>query len=239
MGILDKANEKARDRQGESIRQEASEFNSQVISLDTYSNEDSGTEFLKRIWERNVENEIPFQAFQFFQFQNRGIQHAYFQPYDGMRYLPGEHHLLLKGTLDEPMILQKSGVMGTKRWECPNQDNLATMFNGSQALASKTNDLKWEWDLGVSTYKLKWTVQIRPVGNNMTHVTMFAGRYGGLTTIRVGFGIFLNLCATLMKVMREDSSVIAKDFIVPTAFGSVFEEKVIWREIPPSKEAEF
>lgn len=235
MGIFDKANEKARERQGDAVRQEAIEFNSQLISLESFSNSDTASEFLKRIWERNIDDEIPFQAFQFFQFQNRGIQHAYFQPYDGMRYLPGEHHLLLKGTLDEAIILRKVGMMGNKKWECPNQDNLATMFNGSQTLGAKTNDLKWEWDLGISTYKLKWTIQIRPVGNNMTHISMFAGRYGGLTTIKVGFGTFLNLCATLMKVLRDDPSVGAKDFIVPTTFGSIFEQQVIWKEIPPSQ----
>lgn len=234
MGLLDGVNEKARNRQSESIQFEGRETNSELTELVLVSNENQDSPVLQRLWEKFIEDQIPFNSFHYCKFSNRSHIHTYFQPYEGIKILPGEHHMLLKGTLDEPLSLQKIGVLGNQAWICPNQHNLEQMFNGSAALLEKTRGLKWDWDFGFTSYKLKWTVQLRPVGNGYTHLVMMAGRYGGMNTIRVGINPFLNLAAILMKVLRDDPSVPAKPFLNPTTFGDYFEQEIIWKTVNPS-----
>lgn len=222
MGILGKANEKAKRNQGESIVKEAAVSNSKLVEMvDLLDTQDQAGAAFDGMLTAFLGGKSKASAVQMFRFENRSIRHFYFQPYEGMTVMPGEHHMLLDGVVMDALVLKKMGMAGRKQWVAATDISLSEAYNGSAALRNITKRVEWEWAAGFAKIDLKWTVQIRPAGNGKTHLMMQTGRYGGLTTYQVGFNVFLNLAATFMKVLQPGEGV-EQPFVVPTAFGDVF-----------------
>lgn len=222
MGFLDKGKQKALRNQTESIRKEAAGFNSQLTETINLLEDEGVAGFVGGFKNALIGGKTKASAIQLHRFQNRNIRHAYFQPYQGLTVLPGEHHILFDGSVPTAISFEKVGIMGKKKWIAPAMENIAQSLNTNPTIAQLTRQLKWDWGTGFSKIDLNWTLQLRPTGDGRTHMVLLPGRYGGFTTYHVGFGVFLNTAASFMNMLKDTPVKDSAPFIHPTAFSEVF-----------------
>jgi hypothetical protein len=222
MGFLDKGKQKAIHNQTESIRKEAAGFGSQLTETIDLLEDDGVAGFVGGMKNALIGGKTKASAIQMLRFQNRDIHHVYFQPYQGLTVLPGEHHILINGNVPTPISFEKVGILGKKKWVAPANENIAQSLNSNAAISKITNQIKWEWGTGLSSIDLQHTLQLRPTGDGRTHIVLIPGRYGGFTTYHVGFGVFLNAAATFINMLKNTGDQAAAEFVHPTAFGDIF-----------------
>ena len=222
MGFLDKGKQKAYNRQTESIRKEAAGFNSQLTQSIDLLQDEGAAGFVGGFKNALIGGKTKATAIHLHLFQNRDIHHAYFQPYQGLTVLPGEHHILINGTVPTPISYEKTGMMGRKKWVAPAMENIAQRLNGNPTFSGLTKQIKWDWGTGLSSIDLKWTLQLRPTGDGRSHMVLVPGRYGGFTSYQVGFGVFLHTAAAFMNMLKDTANQAAGTFVNPTAFSDIF-----------------
>lgn len=159
-------------------------------------------------------------AVQLYLLRTSGQLHLYAQPFDGKYALPGEHHALVEGTLNGPAVLRAS--FAGPRWESPGDNEVATILNRSPWLTDLTEDINWDWRVGVGRFGLPWLAQTRPYGGASTHVCMQATGELRSTVHEVGLTQFAALLRGLERSLWPLEQPTARAFVEPSAFGSTF-----------------
>lgn len=193
-----------------------------------------------------------YQSFVFKDDQNADYKHCYFQPYSHVYVLPGEHHAVIDGSFDTTISLVASrwskrswmriyamlltltlglGLLFLRRGpkiQCSDKE-LQKRLKKDRNFKRLFTDLKVNWPIGMSVIELDWLVQIKPLGNGKSHVVLKTGRYGGLTTYKVGVSRFKRLCRQLNNYQQEyqqETSMKTDAFSVEPAFAAHAEEFV-------------
>lgn len=221
--MFQKAIEKAHEGQKKALIEEATSSGATVAQVVEFGGDDSAAPAvvggaLKSLFGGKVDSDFA----QVFQLTTGGLEHLYIQPYEGVMAVPGEHHARIPGALPRPVVFAKA-LFGGGKWKTGEDKDLAKRLAGHPPLKSMTKALKWTWAAGTTEIKLPWTVQIRPLQDGSSHIVMKAGRYGGFTTYKVGFWVFVQLCEQLKGVLAQGAQPVSEqDFIEGAQFGPVF-----------------
>lgn len=195
VGLLSAGLSKAFERQRNAIYEEAAALGSQVIGFEEYSEGVTAGGLLGDALKAKLN---PFggksrvDGVQIFGFQTAGVQHLYVQPWSQMLPLPGEHHAWLPGAYRSPVVHQRGTIMGMN-WNAGGDAELAQWLGGQGALMQVVKGCKKDWKAGTKSFELEWTVQLLSLGDGRSHLCMQAGRYGGITSYRVGLSHFLSV----------------------------------------------
>lgn len=208
MGLIDKNMTKGHERQKASLLKELAAANISVKSVEEIEVESNKTtsaigSSLKAL----TGGKLTPDFFQVFILDNQNRDHLYIQPYSGMVVLPGEHHIMVKGTLSSAVALTDEAIFGGPSWRSAKRDKeIETRLNKSNPQLKYLNKkCKFEWAIGMSKIELKWAVQVYAIGDGISHIVMQTGRYGGFTTYEVGFGYFSAVVEQISSLL--DSNV--------------------------------
>ena len=200
---------------------------------------------LKSALVATVGGSLRYDSFNVFEMQGAAGPHRFIQPYSGTATLPGEHRAVVQGALpvafkvEQPWLARPDSLrlivflgmftcglfwiallaLGWRRPRvvCPDPA-LQARLRSSAPLNQALSGLAFQWGSGLSVIDLDWAVQVRPIGNGQSEVVMASGRYGGLTTYKVGMGQFDKLVKALPRVLPQDSDTAAQPFLEPVRF---------------------
>lgn len=212
MGLLDASAAKARTRQRDSLVEEAAKVGSQVVEVADSVDASTAGSILGGTLKSLVGGRVKTDFHQALLLRTGATAHLYVQPYQGVQAMPGEHHIVLGGTLPVAAILRRK-AFGRTQWEGGHGDHA---FNRNQAIAAATQGLVWTWKAGFTEIELPWTAQIRPLAGGRAHLVVAAGRYGGFTTYHVGFGPFLRLAGAVQAALVQAPQIPGAEFLEPS-----------------------
>ncbi len=200
MGILGGNLNKMHDKQKESLIKEASKTGLSTRDIIEIGDEkEGGKKAVSSGIKAIVGGKLAPDFFQVFIFSK---DYLYIQPYSGLTVLPGEHHMILDGTYEEPLVLSDEAIFGGPSWRAGKNKELTKQLQKNypslKKLAKKT---KFEWAIGMGKIELEWASQVLGLGNGKSHMVLQTGRYGGFTTYEVGFGHFSELVREMKKLL--------------------------------------
>lgn len=236
VGLLSTGLAKAYERQRNAIYEEAAALGSQVIGFEEHA---EGASAGRLLGDALKDKLLPFggsmrvDGIQIFGFQTAGVQHLYVQPWSQMHALPGEHHAWLPGAYRSPVVHQRGVVMGMS-WNAGGDAELAQWLGAQAALMQVVKGCKKDWKAGTKTFDLEWTVQLLSLGDGRSHLIMQAGRYGGLTSYRVGIGHFLSVGHAWAPLIARDTQYPAHAALQPVAYSDLFYQYVLSAPSAPS-----
>ena len=228
MGLLSAGLAKAYERQRNAIYEEAAALGGQVIGFEEHA---EGASAGRMLGDALKDKLLPFggstkvDGIQIFGFETAGVRHLYVQPWSQMHALPGEHHAWLPGSYRSPVVYQRGVVMGMS-WNAGGDGELAQWLGGQPALMTVVKGCKKDWTAGTKVFDLEWTVQLLSLGDGRSHLVMQAGRYGGLTSYRVGLGHFLALGHAWAPLLAE-GHYPAHAPLQPIAYTDVFHQYLL------------
>lgn len=229
VGLLSAGLAKAYERQRNAIYEEAAALGGQVIGYEEHA---EGLKASRLLGDALKDKLNPFggsmrvDGMQIFGFETGGVQHLYVQPWSQMHALPGEHHAWLPGAYRSPVVHQRAVVMGMS-WNAGGDAELAKWLGTQAALMQVVKGCKKDWKAGTKTFDLEWTVQLLSLGDGRSHLIMQAGRYGGLTSYRVGLGHFLSLGHAWAPLIGRDTQYPAHAALQPVSYSDVFYQYVL------------
>lgn len=222
MSYLDGKLRGGRDRQKQALIAEAGKAGAQIhdiVELDA-SAASSGA-VLGGALKAMFGGRMRVDALMLLRLSTNGWGHSYVQPFSGFAPLPGEHYGVVNGSLASPAIVRDGPrLFGGVAFDPAPGAEVAKHLSASPAMKAALRELVWEWPSGMAKIELDWAVQLRSVGDGTTQVVMQSGRYGGLTTYEVGFGVWLRLCAAVHPCLAQGAWP-AQYFPVPPRFADV------------------
>jgi hypothetical protein len=199
MGLVQQGAAAARARQRRSILEEAERAGAALVELADTDDATNGAGPLGKAIATLVGDRIKHDAVQAFLLRSEPWLHLYVQPYGGLRALPGEHHVLVAGTLEGPVILRRR-LLGRLAWES-RSERAHRRLEESTAVRTEARRLEWSWQTGLDEIRLEWTAQLAPAGGGFSHLVVQAGRYGGTGVCRVGIAQVLALAGSLARAL--------------------------------------
>ena len=186
------------------------------------------------------------EAHQVYAMEGVAGAHVFVLPYSSTLVLPGEHRAVVEGAapasfkvvqpwLGNPGNLRLLLLLGMFTcgtffllvfafgWRSPKvvSDDAAMQarLRADPRMRKALSGLKFQWGVGLGVIELDWAVQVRPLGNGRSEVVMATGRYGGLTTYKVGMKKFNELVTLLPAILgKETGSDAALPFLEPVRF---------------------
>jgi len=198
MSYVDSKVRGGRDRQKQALIVEANQAGAQVHEIVELDAGQAGGGAVGGALTALFGGRMEVDAVHLLRLSTRGWGHAYVQPYSGFAPLPGEHYGVLTGSLASPAIAPADLRHSDEYpFDPARGPEVAQHLAASPAIKAVLRDLAWDWPTGMAKVELDWAVQLRSVGDGTTQVVMQAGRYGGMTTYEVGFGVWLRLCGAI------------------------------------------
>lgn len=197
--------QKAIERQQKSIEEEIQKAGLQLTKSELFIQEEAklAGEVVDAMKLLFTGGKIRSNAHQEFQFTGNGQKFMYFQPYSGVNPMPGEYHTILKANANSPFIYKKALFGG--KWHSGNAQ-LEKELNSNKELKKVTKKVKWQWMAGTARFKLDWIVKVEPLDNGILHLVMVPGRYGGLTTYKVGVSVFANVVEAIKQFLSQNDT---------------------------------
>lgn len=217
MGLFDSGAARSRARQRTSMIDEATAAGCQVVEVFDSADAATATSMVAGTLKVLFGGRVTSDFHQVVVLRTGPLTHAYVQPYQGIQPQPGEHHALLTGTLPVPATLRRR-LLGAAQWEGGHGQHV---FNHVPAIVAASGALVWTWKAGFTEITLPWGAQVRPAGGATAHLTMLAGRYGGLTSYQVGFGVFVKLAFAIRSALVQGAELPGQDFAEAVAYAPI------------------
>jgi hypothetical protein len=96
------------------------------------------------------------------------------QPFQNSEPLPGEYHFHLSGGLPQPIAHVRGGFF-RKAWLTNEDASLLAELESDRALRAATKQLHWARHGAMGHVDLDWTVQLRTLGDETSHLVVQAG----------------------------------------------------------------
>ena len=217
MGFFESGTAKSRARQRTSMIEEAAAAGCEVVEIVDSTDAATATSVVAGTLKVLVGGRVTTDFHQVVVLRTGPLTHAYVQPYQGVQPQPGEHHAILTGTLPVPATLRRR-LLGAPRWEGGHGEHV---FNRVPAIAAASNNLVWSWKAGFTEITLPWGAQVRPGGGATAHLTMLAGRYGGITSYQVGFSAFVKLAFAIRAALVQGATQPGQEFAEAVTFAPI------------------
>ncbi|MEM9070037.1 MAG: hypothetical protein AAGE52_16135 [Myxococcota bacterium] len=244
MGMMQKGLAKAYERQKNSVFEEVAAIGGQVVGFEEFAAEAAGMgkliggaaldQLKGKISGGLLGGKETVDGFQVFGFETAGVRHLYVQPYSQHMALPGEHHAWLPGGYRSP-IAYRHGMM-LWGWDTGGDAELEQWLGTQGALKGVVKQCKTSWSAGTKKFDLEWTVQLISLGDGRSHLVMKAGRYGGLTTYRVGLGHFMSVGSTLAPLLTHNTYP-AHSPLYPVHYQDLFHHYILGGQAPSAPSA--
>ncbi len=233
MGILEKNAGKAHDRQRESLEKEAAEAGARLVAFEE-AGVGGGAGVLSGALKSIVGGRMNVDHVQTFTFETNGRTHLFFQPYAGVAAMPGEHYVILDGALSAAVAFQQN--IFSKGWASPADKAVAKALDGNGALKKVAKKSKFEWALGMGKIELEWAIQIASLGDGRSVLVLQTGRYGGLTTYKVGFAHFVALVEAAAAALGSGAQP-RQVLVHPATYEGLFRALLLGEVAAPEPEA--
>ena len=219
MAFLDDRVRGGRDRQKQALIDEAGKAGIQVHEVvDIDGGPASSGAVVGGAFKAMLGGRVQVDGVQVFRLSTQGWGHTYVQPYNGFAPLPGEHYGVLTGSLASPAVARADLRWGDYPFDPAFGPEVAQHLAAAPAMRAVLGDLVWDWPSGMSKVQLDWAMQLRSVGDGTTQIVMQSGRYGGMTTYEVGFGVWLRLCGAAHGCLAQGAWP-AQYFPVPPRYA--------------------
>jgi hypothetical protein len=134
-------------------------------------------------WQALTRGGMAISSEQVFVFETAGVRHMFVQPYGGEHALPGVHHLWIRGGLRAPALFSAE----RRSFYTGNDPALGAWLDASP-VAHVLRSIDWDYRIGTSTRVNDDTaLQIRAMGNDVSHVVIRAHGENGINKHDVGF----------------------------------------------------
>jgi hypothetical protein len=202
MGAKQNSIAKSRKHQHDAILEEASKSGIRVVDVSVIG-DPSVAGLAGSMIKAFLGGKVDVDDAQVFTLQSQGISHVYIQPYEGLSVVPGYHEATVNGSVATAATFTAKSF-GRHRW-LDSDGRQADVFNHNLALKRAVKSLKWKWQIGTSVIELPWTLRLTPTAEGTTHIVMRAGRYGGVTSYKIGMSVFLEVIHAVFAVIAEDA----------------------------------
>jgi len=251
MGILSGAASKAMDNQSNAIQEEAKAAGCTIQDIETIESEEntSASNVMGSAIKSVFGGSLQPTAHQFYLCSSSFGEHLYVQPYATASVLPGEHHAFIEGSYNATFYVQESFwtkkdnlalyfllIMCTfglilllklhKAKIVSDDKAFAKKLSKNETLLKAFKGLKYEWGIGTTKIEHKWSIQVRSLGNGFSHVILQSGRYGGITTYKVGMKKFVQVCKTLTDAMPKKHAP-QNYFLMRPTYSEIAEHKLL------------
>lgn len=198
--------EKNHQRQQEGIDQEMTDANVEQWSYSDYHAESDDNGLIG-----NVINFLSNDTYQPDYWQvynaetNHGYYHVYVQPYDGKALLPGEHHILLEGSIPNPVWLENgSGIFSSPKWRGDDKNFALRLNKKENKLKEAVKKIKFDWPIGTTKISHPWAIQCYNYNDHYVKIEVKAGRYGGMKSYKVGILEVQDTIHALQNIISTD-----------------------------------
>jgi hypothetical protein len=168
-------------------------------------------------WQALTRGGMSISSEQVFVFETAGVRHMFIQPYSGEHALPGVHHLWVRGGLRAPALFSAE----RRSFYTGNDPALGAWLDASP-LAQVLRSIDWDYRIGTNTRVNDDTaLQIRAMGNDVSHVVVRAHGENGIGKHDVGFFALPRVATALAPLVGGGMS--AQPFFVDAPHADEFE----------------
>jgi hypothetical protein len=180
--------------------------------------------------------------------QNNRIQY-YFQPFSGLTALPGQHFLVIPGSIKNPIQYRIKKQQSFTESLYQTYINRLPFFVGKNIrvcewlCVDSTEQLKLKglklpflkeishvWQNGLTKIELEWTFQANAINHEYSLVSMQTGRYGSLGE-RVGLKQFKQICSFVSQFGEHYIGDGSNNVMISNSYlGSLFRTKFLLDE---------